>query len=381
VRIVITGGGTGGHLFPGLAVAEELRRRDEAAEVIFIGSEHGIEARVVPKEGYPIKLLRVEGLIGKSAFKKARAAFRMFLSLIDSVKMLKALRPDIVIGTGGYVSFCPVLAASLMHIPTLIMEQNIVPGVASRILARFADVAAVSYHESMSYFARSRVYLTGNPVRASILKGQRLEACRLFSLDEWRFTVFVFGGSQGARSLNNAMVGALNHLLDLKEKVQFLHGSGERDYEHLREAYRKLGFRAAVAPFIYQMAEAYALADVVISRAGATTISEITALGKPSLLIPFPYAAHDHQEFNARKLAELGASRMLTEDALSGEILAAAIRELHGSEELRSEMRKQSRAVGRPDAAQRIADIAQSLIKESEPGIKHKNKGLGVKSV
>ncbi len=372
MRVIIAGGGTGGHLFPGIAVAEELKRKESSAEVIFVGTEAGIEARVIPREGYPIKYLRAEGLVGVSMLRKVRAGCKMLLSISDSFRILRAVRPDIVIGVGGYASVGPVLAAFLMSIPTMILEQNSVPGLANKALGKFAGAIGVTYQESISFFPREKTFLTGNPIRLRILKGSRDAANNIFSLEKDKFTIFVFGGSLGARSINRAMVDAFNHMLDLKDEVQFLHQTGELDYEYVRDAYRKWGFKGTVAPFIYQMAEAYAIADLVISRAGATTLSEITAIGKPAILIPYPYAAGHHQEFNASKLLEMKAARMILDHNARGEVLAENIRELYANRELRCEMEKQSRAVGRPDAAQRIIDIAISLVKEKK-NAKRKN--------
>jgi UDP-N-acetylglucosamine--N-acetylmuramyl-(pentapeptide) pyrophosphoryl-undecaprenol N-acetylglucosamine transferase len=359
---MITGGGTGGHLFPGIAVAEEIKRRDEAIEVVFIGTEKGIESRVIPKEGYTIRFLRVEGVLGKSPLKKLSALWKLIGSVIASRRMFRASMPEIVIGTGGYVSVGPVVAARSMSIPTLITEQNLMPGLANRALGKIADAVAVTYHESMGFFPRVKTRITGNPIRRGIMEGDREEALRLFSLDEGKITVFVLGGSRGARNINNAMVGALNHLLDLRDSLQFLHQTGEQDYESVRKMYRQMGYRAMVAPFIYQMSEAYALADIVVSRAGATTLAEITAMGKASILIPYPHAA-GHQELNARKLHDLGGCRVLGDRGLSSGLLAENIREIFGSDEAREEMCRQSRALGRPDAAQKVVDMAMSLVR------------------
>ncbi|MFA4830417.1 MAG: undecaprenyldiphospho-muramoylpentapeptide beta-N-acetylglucosaminyltransferase [Thermodesulfovibrionales bacterium] len=363
MRVIIAGGGTGGHLFPGLAIAEELKRRDEKTEVIFVGTEHGIEARIIPREGYPIKFLRAEGLVGVSILKKFRAVVKMFFSIADSYSIIRAVRPDIVIGVGGYASVGPVLTAFLASAPTMIVEQNSVPGLANKVLGKFAGAVGVTYQESIPFFPNTKTFLTGNPIRTRILKGSKDAAHNIFSLEKDKFTVFIFGGSSGAKSINRAMVDAFNHMPDLKENVQFLHQTGERDYEYVRESYRKWGFKGTVAPFIYQMAEAYAVADIVISRAGATTLAELTAIGKPAILIPYPYAAGHHQELNAGKLLEMKAARMILDHELRGDILAENIRELYANEELRSEMEKQSRTVGRPDAAQRVVDIAMSLVK------------------
>ncbi len=361
--MIIAGGGTGGHLFPGLAIAEEFKRRDEKNEVVFVGTEHGIEARIIPREGYPIKFVRSEGIVGKSLFKMIKAVAELVLSALDARRILKALTPDIVIGVGGYSSGAIVLIAGLRSIPTMVHEQNSVPGLTNKLLGKFVTRVCVTYHESISYFPMGKTFLTGNPIRGKILKGDRGAACRLFSLAEDMFTVFIFGGSSGARSINRAMVDALNHLTDLRDKIQFLHQTGDRDFENIREAYRKAGMKGTVAPFIYQMAEAYAVADVVVSRAGATTLAEITALGKPAILVPYPYAAGRHQEFNAVKLREIGAAFMVSDDEMSGETLANYIRELYENEALRSEMRRSSQGLGRPDACGRIVDIAMSIVR------------------
>lgn len=364
MRVIIAGGGTGGHLFPGLALAEEFRRRDAGTEVTFVGTEHGIEARIIPREGYPIKFLKAEGFVGRSFLRKIGSAVKTALSLLDARRILNSVKPDIVIGVGGYASGAIVLLAGLRSIPTMIHEQNSVPGLTNRILGRIVKRTCVTYHESLPFFPMGRAFLTGNPIRARILRGERETACRLFGLDQSTFTVFVFGGSAGARSINRAVVEALNHLIDLKEEIQFLHQTGEKDYESVREAYRKAGFRGTVAPFIYQMAEAYAAADMVISRAGATTLAEITALGKPAILVPYPFASGRHQELNALKLREMGAALMITDNELKGETLADDIRKLLESDSMRAEMKKAGKGLGRPDACGRIVDVAISLVKE-----------------
>jgi UDP-N-acetylglucosamine--N-acetylmuramyl-(pentapeptide) pyrophosphoryl-undecaprenol N-acetylglucosamine transferase len=370
MRVMIAGGGTGGHLFPGLAVADEFRSRDASTEVVFVGTEYGIEARVIPREGFPIRFLRAEGLVGVSMGRKVKAVAKIFLSVIDSYRIITSVRPDIVIGVGGYASGTTTLLAFFLSIPTMILEQNSVPGVTNKILGRFVNTVCITYQESISFFPRGKTFLTGNPIRMQILKGSIESAYKLFSLEKGLFTIFSFGGSSGARSINRALVDALNYMRDLREKIQFLHQTGPRDYESIRDAYRKAGFKGTIAPFIYQMGEAYAVADIVISRAGATTLAELTALGKSSILIPYPYAAGNHQELNARKLREMGAAKMIPDRELNGETLARAIRELYMDETMRADMERNSRAVGRPDACARVVDIAMSLMKQSATGSK-----------
>ena len=249
MRVIIAGGGTGGHLFPGLAVAEEFRNRDASTEVVFVGTEYGIEARVVPREGYPIKFLRAEGLVGVSMVRKIKAMVKIFLSVVDSYRIIKSVRPDIVIGVGGYASGTTMLLAFFLSIPTMILEQNSVPGVTNKILGRFVNTVCITYQESISFFPRGKTFLTGNPVRMQILKGSIESAYRLFSLEKGLFTIFSFGGSSGARSINRALVDALNYMRDLRDKIQFLHQTGPRDYESIRDAYRKAGFKGTISPF------------------------------------------------------------------------------------------------------------------------------------
>ncbi len=362
MRVVIAGGGTGGHLYPGLALADELRARDPGTEVVFMGTVYGIEARVVPREGYTIRFIPAEGFVGVSLSRKVRSLYRFFQALGESRAFMREFCPDIVVGSGGYASMAPLTAAWMLSIPTILLEQNTVAGTANRLLGHLARSVCITYQDSMAYFPREKVHLTGNPVRERILKGSRSAALRLFSLREGLFTVFVFGGSAGAASINEAVMDALQYLVDLKDEIQFLHQTGERDFDRVRDAYRTYGFGAMVSPFIYQMPEAYAVADLVVSRAGATTLAEMTVTGKPAILVPYPYAAANHQEVNAAKLERLGAAVMIRNAELNGRRLSGEIRRLYNDPALRAHMRTKAMGLGRPDAVKRIADIALSLI-------------------
>jgi|WetSurMetagenome_2_1015567.scaffolds.fasta_scaffold00069_32 UDP-N-acetylglucosamine--N-acetylmuramyl-(pentapeptide) pyrophosphoryl-undecaprenol N-acetylglucosamine transferase len=362
MKIIIAGGGTGGHLYPGIAVAEEFMHRDPSNSILFVGTEHGIEARVIPQEGYPIRFLKAEGLVGKSVLKKMKAVFILGLSFFQAFRIISSEDPDIVIGVGGYASFSMVLAARISGVKTMIMEQNSIPGYANRTLGRFAGAIAVTYQESYSFFDRDKTYLTGNPVRKSILSRLHAESGSVYS-GKGTFNVLVFGGSQGSRAINRAVIGTLHYLLDLRQNIRFLHQTGEAELKATADAYQQLGFKHIAEPFIYRMSEAYAAADMVICRAGATTLAELTVTGKAAVLIPYPYAASNHQEFNARKLEEMGAAMVITEKQLSGENLAKAIRELYENTERRAQMQKASKGVGRAGSAEKIVDIAMNLIK------------------
>jgi UDP-N-acetylglucosamine--N-acetylmuramyl-(pentapeptide) pyrophosphoryl-undecaprenol N-acetylglucosamine transferase len=362
MRVVIAGGGTGGHLYPVLALSEELSKRDPTIEILFMGTEKGIEAKVVPREGYTIEFIPGEGFMGKSFLKKIRSLFRLVKGLKESYRYLNSIQPDVVIGSGGYASFAPVFSAWLLSIPTMILEQNTVPGKTNRFLGRIVRSVCVTYQDSMAYFPRGKVHLSGNPVRESLLKGSRPAALKLFSMRDDLFTILIFGGSSGARSINAAVAESLRYFLDLKKQLQFLHQTGEKDFDFARDAYRSFGFMGTVSPFIYQMPEAYAISDLVISRSGATTLAEICAMGKASILIPYPYATANHQEINAKKLENLGACTVIRDAELTGKKLAEEVKRLFHDSNLRNAMGKKALGFGRPDAVKRIADIVISLV-------------------
>jgi UDP-N-acetylglucosamine--N-acetylmuramyl-(pentapeptide) pyrophosphoryl-undecaprenol N-acetylglucosamine transferase len=366
-RYIISGGGTGGHLYPAISVAEELLRqgltkKNSKEDILFVGTQRGIEARVIPQEGYRIEFLNVSGFVGKSLPKKIAALFKFALSFKDAWRILQRFRPVAVIGCGGYASLTMTLTASLKGIPTIILEQNSVPGLANRVLGRVVDAVCITYAESMAYFPKEKTFHTGNPIRSKILNAEPSEALKLFPIDSSKKTVFVFGGSAGATAINNALIEALPYLLDLKLYLQFIHQTGEKDYDKVTEHYKKAGFSAYVFKFIEHMAEAYSLADLLICRAGASTLSEITAAGKASILIPYPYAAANHQEKNALRLEALNAARVLKERDLSGEHLAATIRKLLIESKQYLEMAKAASLIGMPEATEKVVSIIVSTI-------------------
>ncbi len=365
MKVIIAGGGTGGHLFPGIAVAEELRNAAISSQddIVFVGTEHGIETRVIPKESYTLRFIRSQGFVGKSFIGKIRAAISFLQGIYDSSRILTHVKPQIVIGIGGYASLSTVLAAHFRGIPTIILEQNSIPGLANRILGKFVDAITLTYQDSISYFPEHKTYLTGNPIRKNIIKRDKEFALSAFSLEQGKFIVFVFGGSSGASSINRAISEALNYILDFRQNIQFIHQTGTKDFEAIREIYIRLNFKSFVSPFIYNMAEAYCAADMVICRAGATTLAEVTAVGKAAVLIPYPYAAGNHQESNARKLADMGAAKIILDKELNGEVLAKTIRHLYSDLKDRMELQKMSSALGRIDAGEKIVNIILSLTK------------------
>lgn len=363
MRVLIAGGGTGGHLFPGIALASDIKEKYPDAQIIFVGTEKGLEAKVIPKIGYKLKFISVRGFIGKSLNEKAKSLWRVIKSLQESRKIIKTVSPDIVFGVGGYASFPCVLLASLKKIPTIILEQNTVPGLANKILANFVRAIAITYPETMDYFPKEKVYLTGTPIRKGILKGDRQRALKIFNLEEGRLTLLIFGGSSGARKINRATVEGLSYLLPLKDRIQIIHQTGESDYSWVSTEYKNSPFKATVLPFIYEMAEAYSIADLIVCRAGASTVAEITALGKASILIPYPYAAYNHQEMNARRLLSRGACEMILDRELNGEVLAKKIIKILNEPNIKKEMELASYAFGKANAGGKIIEIAESLMR------------------
>jgi UDP-N-acetylglucosamine--N-acetylmuramyl-(pentapeptide) pyrophosphoryl-undecaprenol N-acetylglucosamine transferase len=364
MNIVIAGGGTGGHVFPALAIAKELKKTITDVKVTFVGTVKGIESKIIPREGYDIKFIRSEGLVGKNIFKTAKSIFTVPLSLNDSYSILKEIKPDLVIGVGGYSSGAVVLCAKLMGIPTIIHEQNTLPGLANKVLGKFVDTVAVTYHESIKFFPRDRTYLTGNPVREEILEGDRERGYKNFSLDKDRFTIFVFGGSLGASSINSAVSEALAYLEPFKEKIQFLHQTGDKDFDPVKNVYRLREFKGTVIPFAYEMADAYAVADLIISRAGATTLAELTACGKAAILVPYSYAAGNHQEINAGKLWDMGAVRMIPDKDINGKTLSDLVKYLLEDPDAIGEMERISKSLGSREATRKIIELINALLKK-----------------
>jgi len=363
MKVLIAGGGTGGHLFPGIALASDIKEKYSEAQILFVGTEKGLEAKVIPKTGYELKFISARGFIGKSLNEKIDSVWRLLCSLKESRRIINSLSPDIVFGVGGYASFPCVVVASFKKIPTVILEQNTVPGLANKILANFVTAIAIAYPETIEYFPKDKVYLTGTPVRREILSGNRKKALKLFNLDEGRLTLLIFGGSSGARKINKAVVEGLSYLLPLKDSIQIIHQTGESDYGWVSNEYKNFPFKVTVLPFIYEMAEAYSVADLIVCRAGASTVAEITALGKASILIPYPYAAYNHQEMNARRLLSRGACEMILDRELNGEVLAKKITKILSEPDIKKEMEMASRAFGKVNAGEKIIEIAESLMR------------------
>jgi len=365
MKLLIAGGGTGGHLFPGMAVAEEFLARAPSNEVLFVGTERGIEARAVPAAGYRIELVTAAGIRGKGPFSQLKGAAMMIYGYAQSRRILKEFRPDMVLGVGGYASLPMVLAAKGMQIPRYIHEQNAIPGMTNKLLSRFADRVFITLEESARFFPKETTQVTGNPLRRQILNmvaKQNPSSIPPLPTEgseqgqQGGFRLFVFGGSQGAHAINTAMMTALPHLTDLAGRLEICHQTGENDCPEVRAAYAKSAIAAEVQPFIGDMAAEYHKANLIICRAGATTIAEVTACGKACLFIPFPHAVDDHQRRNAEALLKKQACFMLLERELSGEHLATTIRGLMNDPETLRKTGAAAFGLARLDAAKIIVD-------------------------
>jgi UDP-N-acetylglucosamine--N-acetylmuramyl-(pentapeptide) pyrophosphoryl-undecaprenol N-acetylglucosamine transferase len=361
LRVVIAGGGTGGHLYPGIAVARELLRRRPDATISFAGTARGIEARVVPREGFPLDLLRSGGLKGKSMVDRARGMALLPLGMVDAWRIVAARRPHLVIGVGGFSSGPVVLAAVARGVATMLLEQNAVPGLTNRLLAPFVRASAVTF-ESTRVFFGSKAFVSGNPVRPEFLDVVRDGMKPDGTGEASDARVLVFGGSQGAHAINVAMAEAAAELAAAPWPLRLTHQTGERDLEMIRDAYRHAGLEADVQPFLYDMGRRIADADLIVCRSGATTLAEITAAGKAAILIPLPTATDDHQRRNAEALASAGAASLMPQAGMTGSSLARRILDLVADAGARARIAAAARALAKPDAARLIVDRALMLI-------------------
>ncbi len=353
-RLVVTTGGTGGHIFPALAVAAEVRRRDPEARVLFLGGS-GPEGELAHKAGLSFEALPASGVLGKG-LKALLATVWVGTGVILATRALRRFNPQVVIGFGGYAGFCPVLAAALLGIPTAVHEQNSVPGVANRTLGKLVKRVFVSFEERQQHFPPAKTVRTGNPVRAEIASVDRTPGANR--------NLLVLGGSQGAKALSDLVVAALPQLLSAR--VNILHQAGRADVERIKGAYRASGADdACVQGFVEDMAGAYAWADLALCRAGASTIFELAATGTPSVLVPFPFAAHDHQRVNAQYLESLGAAILAEQKDLSGAALADIVLGLLGDGARLGSMGRAAKNFARPDAAARIVDGLEELCRQA----------------
>jgi len=369
MRLIISGGGTGGHIYPAITIAREVAKLADSCEILFVGTKHGLEADIVPKEGFNFTTIEVRGLERRLSWQNVRTIFTTAGSIWRSVTIIKAFRPNVVIGTGGYVCGPVLLAASLLKIPTMIQEQNVIPGITNKILSRFVDKVALGYSEARPYFKKykpDQIVFTGNPIRPEVMTADRAEAQSALGLDPNKLTLLVAGGSRGARSINQAMFDVYKHF-HRSEGIQILHVTGQSEYNSIVGNIKQSGIDLAnngnimVKPYLYNMPYALAAADLAIFRAGAVGLAELTARGIPAILVPYPYAAENHQEFNAKALERYGAAKVIADKELTGSKLTAALKQLLEDQAMLLGMANKSRELGRPEAAAVIARLAIKL--------------------
>jgi UDP-N-acetylglucosamine--N-acetylmuramyl-(pentapeptide) pyrophosphoryl-undecaprenol N-acetylglucosamine transferase len=357
MRVMIAAGGTGGHIYPGIAVAKEILRREPDSAIRFVGTARGLENKLVPQAGFELSLIDSTGLKNVGAVARARGLIVLPKSFLAARRLIREFRPEVVIGAGGYVSGPVVLTAWLLRLPTLVMESNAMPGWTNRVLARFVDKAAVSFAAALPFFGGKAV-VTGNPVRREFFEIPNR------ARESGQFSILVFGGSQGAHAINEAMVAALPSLSSLKDVARISHQTGEADFEKVKSEYTDAGWdeRAEVRKYIDNMVAAFAEADLVVCRAGATTTAELIAAGKASVMIPFPLAADDHQRKNAEVLESAGAGKMILQAMLSGKRLADEITTLASDPGRITAMEEAARKLARGDAAAAVVDMIEKLV-------------------
>jgi UDP-N-acetylglucosamine--N-acetylmuramyl-(pentapeptide) pyrophosphoryl-undecaprenol N-acetylglucosamine transferase len=354
MRMIVAGGGTGGHLFPGLAVAEAVAAQGNA-HVLFVGSAYGIEATAIPRTPFAFQPVVIRGVRGRGWRGAFAFAWQLPLALLQAWRIVATFRPTLVLGLGGYGSVPVVLAAWMRRVPTVLMEQNVHPGFANRLLAHLARRVCTAFAESASFFPPGRAVQTGNPVRALHTDARPAEN---------HFTLFVFGGSQGAHTINEAAVEAARIVSAELSGLRVIHQTGSADAEWVEERYRQRGVEAQVIPFVHDMASAYGRADLVVCRAGATTLAELAALGKSAILIPYPFAADDHQRANADVLVQRGAAEVILDAQLSAERLATSVLALARDRKRLASMGAAVRQLAVPDAALRVAEVCRQVAGE-----------------
>jgi UDP-N-acetylglucosamine--N-acetylmuramyl-(pentapeptide) pyrophosphoryl-undecaprenol N-acetylglucosamine transferase len=362
ISLVVAGGGTGGHLFPGIAVAEEVLAADLNSHVCFIGTGNRFETGVLNAKGFEQQHIRVQSLKGKTMLQQIKTLAFLPWSVLSATWILRKVCPDVVLGVGGYSAGPVVVAAWFLHIPRALHEQNVIPGMTNRLLSYFADRIYVSFADTRINAAAQKIRLTGNPVRKEILSclGSAPSTARGPVTPDNPFTIFIVGGSQGAHSINTAVMAALKHIRP-KDRVAFIHQTGAADEDSVRKAYAEHNTVGTVKPFFNHMEKQYRKADLVICRAGASTIAELTVLGKGVIFVPYPFAADDHQALNARQLVSAGAAELILEKDLTGELLAEKIAYYAASPEKLANMAVKMKRQARPDAARAIVQDLYEL--------------------
>lgn len=361
MKILISGGGTGGHIYPALALIKEIQKINSTAQFLYIGTEKGLESQIVRRANIPFKSIYITGFKRKLSLDNVKTITRFLKGVHDSKKYIKEFNPDVVIGTGGYVCGPVVYAAAKLHIPTIIHEQNSVPGLTNKFLSRYVSKIAICFEEAAQYFPKEKVVLTGNPRATEVMGNDGMKGKISVGLDPAKKSVLIVGGSRGAKPLNEAFLQVLPEAG--KKDYQFLYVTGDVHYDNVVQRVIDAGNpkNVHVKPFIHNMPEVLAGVDLLVARAGATTLAEITALGKPSILVPSPYVTNNHQEKNARSLSDRGAAILRLEQNVNGRQLLEDIDSILMDEEKLKQMSQHSKSIGIPDAAGKLYDVIKDL--------------------
>ena len=361
MKIIVSGGGTGGHIYPALTLIDAVKKKVPTAEFLYVGTEQGLESDIVPKAGINFSALSLEGGFERHfTLENIKRAADAILSVKRAGDIVKKFQPNVVVGTGGYVCGPVLLAAALKKIPTLIQEQNAIAGITNKILSKFVNKIAVGTEPALKNFPAEKTVYTGNPIRSEVLTAFREDGLNEFNFTEDKPVVLISGGSRGARAINTAMIDVL---LNAKDNAQFLHVTGKGEYDSVDGGFNFDNPNIKIVPYLYNMPQAIAMADVAIFRAGATGLAELTARGVPAILIPFPFAAENHQEFNAKALVKVGAARMILNKDLNAEILSQNLNELLENPDELKKMAAASLSLGKPQAADDIAELILQLAK------------------
>ena len=355
MRVLIADGGTGGHIFPALAVADELKSRPGVDAILFTGTPTGLESDLVPRHNHKLRLIHVGGLIGKNLTTKVKTLMQLPFAYLESRRILNEFHPDLAIGFGAYASGPVLIAAHHKRVPILLVEPNAIPGFTNKKVLPFAAAVAVPYEDTGGIY-KGKAVVTGTPSRAIYKK----------TIPHEKFTLGVFGGSQGSRALNQTITAALPRLMEMQDRFHVIHQTGKMDFEMIRKEYEDMAPFYEVTPFIYDVEEFFGRCDLLLCRAGAITLAEITSLGIPAILVPLPTAAHNHQEQNARRLAEKGAARLILQKDFTPEALLAAVKDFVSFPDRLEAVGKAARTMGKPDATKKIADLALNLVRKKE---------------
>ncbi|MEC2073009.1 undecaprenyldiphospho-muramoylpentapeptide beta-N-acetylglucosaminyltransferase [Alkalihalophilus marmarensis] len=361
MRVVVSGGGTGGHIYPALSLIKEIKKQDPQAEILYIGTEKGLESELVPREGIPFKTIHITGFRRKLSVDNVKTVLRFLKGTKDSKRMMKEFKPDVVIGTGGYVCGPVVYAAAKMGIPTVIHEQNSVPGLTNKFLSRYVNKVAICFNAASEYFPKEKVVFTGNPRATEVKSVDAAAGAKSLGLDKTKKTVLIVGGSRGAKPINDAFISVLKQAST--RNYQFIYVTGAVHYDAVAKRVEEAGSpeNVIIKPFIHNMPDVLGAVDLVVARAGATTLAELTALGLPSILIPSPYVTNNHQEKNARSLEEGGAAIVRLEKEMNGEQLLQDIDSVFNEQETWEKMHGAALKLGVPTAANDLMNVLKDV--------------------